>query len=120
MKKRTERAAVAAIMMVVFMLLTGMTVMSQTKEDAHIDAEYYEVLEEEYLDEVRETLKQEGYSNCGLTLTFSRDAEGARNYTLSIYHKRLENLDETGKSEILSKIGGVSFVEPVEPQFLDA
>ena len=54
MRTRTRRAAAAVIMMCVFILLTGMTVKSQAKEAVSIDTEYYELLEDEYLDQVRE------------------------------------------------------------------
>ena len=119
MRKRTRRAVFAVIMMCVFVLLTGLTVMSQSDDHAHIDTEYYELLEEEYLDQVREVLQQEGYSNCGLTLTFTRDAEGSRDYDLAVYHRRFEKLDNSAKNEILNKLEEITFVEKVEPAFLE-
>lgn len=119
MRTRTRRAAAAVIMMCVFILLTGMTVKSQAKEAVSIDTEYYELLEDEYLDQVREVLRKEGYSNCGLTLTYTRDAEGIRTYDLSVYHRRFSNLDSEAKTEMLHKLEMISFVEKVEPAFLE-
>ena len=119
MRIRTRRAVTAMILMSAFILLMGITVRSQAKETAHIDTEYYEILEEEYLDRVRDLLKEEGYSNCGLTLTFTRDEQGIRTYDLAVYHRRLAQMDSEAKEEMLCKLQMISFVEKVEPAFLE-
>ncbi len=88
--------------------------MSQSKETEHIDMEFYEELEEQYLDQVREVLQEAGYSNCGLTFTFSRDMDSDRTYSLQIHHKRLLDLEETEQDNILQKLRQIPFVTRVD------
>ena len=75
-RKRTGLLAVTAVLMLICAFFITGTVMSQTKDRVRLDEKYYIRLEEEYLDRVRDTLKQEGYSNCGLTLTYTRVYQG--------------------------------------------
>ena len=62
-RKRTGLLAVTAVLMLICAFFITGTVMSQTKDRVRLDEKYYIRLEEEYLDRVRDTLKQEGYSN---------------------------------------------------------
>lgn len=98
--------ALAAVLSILFI---SHSLQCQSEETADVDEKYYSLLEEEYLDRVREVLKKEGYSNCGLTLTFSREAGGERSYTLAVHHRRFENLGEDRREEILGRVAQVPF-----------
>ncbi len=73
------------------------------------DEKYYVLLEEEYLKQVREILKQEGYSNCGLTLTYTKEVGGERRYHLRIHNQRFDRLNDIEKKAILNRVGKVDF-----------
>lgn len=108
-RKRTGLLAVTAVLMLICAFFITGTVMSQTKDRVKVDEKYYFRLEEEYLNRVRETLKQEGYSNCGLTLTYTRDVSGERRYFLKIHNKRFDRLDNLQRKAILDRVGKVEF-----------
>lgn len=85
----------------------------RTVEDAFREEDgYYSRLEEDYLAQVRKILKEEGYANSGLTLTFSRDVRGEKTYLLKIHNRRFENLDKSEIQGILERIGKVEFGAP--------
>ena len=60
----------------------------------------YQMLEEIYVEEVREVLKQEGLSSAGVTLTYERDREGFRCYTLEIHHHRFAGFEPDRLAEL--------------------
>lgn len=86
LRKRTGLLAVTGVIMLVCAFFITGTVMSQTRDRVKVDEKYYVLLEEEYLKQVREILKQEGYSNCGLTLTYTKEVGGERRYHLRIHN----------------------------------
>ena len=81
-------------MVTVLVLGIGMTVKAaSSKGDYKISKEQYRVMEEEYLDEVRDILLEKGCKNAGITLTYITDAEENRTYTVKIHHTKLEKME---------------------------
>lgn len=79
---------------VVLVLGIGMTVKAASaKEKIRISKEQYHMMEEEYLDEVRDILLEKGCKNAGVTLTYITDAEGNKSYIVTVHHARLENME---------------------------
>ena len=82
-------------MVTVLVLGIGMTVRAASfKESYKISKEQYRVMEEEYLDEVRDILLEKGCKNAGITLTYITDAEENRSYTVTVHHTKLEKMEE--------------------------
>ena len=78
---------------VVLVLGIGMTVKAaSSKEIIEISKEQYRVMEEDYLEEVRDILLEKGCKNAGVTLTYVTDAEENRSYIVTVHHARLEDL----------------------------
>ena len=101
LRKRTGLLAVTGVIMLVCaFFITGRV---------KVDEKYYVLLEEEYLKQVREILKQEGYSNCGLTLTYTKEVGGERRYHLRIHNQRFDRLNDIEKKAILNRVGKVDF-----------
>lgn len=72
----------------------GMTVKAASdKEEFRISKEQYCLMEEEYLKEVRDILLEKGCKNAGITLTYVADAEENRNYTITVHHPGLEDME---------------------------
>lgn len=90
MKKGFVMITVLLILVTVF-CTTG-TVMGMEKGKADVDEKYYRQAEKEYVKEVRSFLKEAGYENSGVTLTKLIYADGTREYTLSVHHKRIGKL----------------------------
>ena len=79
---------------VVLVLGIGMTVKAaSSKEIIEISKGQYRMMEEEYVEEVRDILLEKGCRNAGITLTYVTDAENNRSYTVTVHHNRLEDLE---------------------------
>ena len=63
-------------------------------EKEFMSKEEYCRLEEAYVEEVRLILLEKGCKNAGVTLTYITDAEGTREYALTIHHRKLEEMKE--------------------------
>lgn len=111
-KSRTGMIAVTVVLILISAFCIAGTVKGQSKDAFRENDGYYSRLEEDYLEQVRKVLKEEGYANSGLTLTFSRDVKGEKTYLLKIHNRRFENLDKSEKQEILDRISQVDFGAP--------
>ena len=80
------------------------TVMSQSEKTVAIDEEYYQVLEQEYVKEIRNYLNQKGYCNSGVNLFCIIQEDGSRDYEIRLYHKKLIKLSEQEKLAILGEV----------------
>ena len=70
-----------AVVVLVFGI--GMTVKAaSSKEIIEISKEQYRMMEEDYLEKVRDILLEKGCRNAGIALTYVTDAENNRSYTL--------------------------------------
>lgn len=79
---------------VALVLGIGMTVKAaSSKEEIKISREQYRMMEEDYLEEVRDILLEKGCKNAGITLTYVTDAEGKRSYMITVHHSRLEKME---------------------------
>ena len=90
-----KKIVVLLTMVTVLVLGIGMTVKAApSKDDYKISKEQYHVMEEEYLETVRDILLEKGCKNAGITLTYITDAEENRSYTVKIHHAKLERMEE--------------------------
>lgn len=81
----------AAVIVICF-CTTGM-VYSKEKQSRKEQEQYYRSVEAAYLSEVREWLGDNGYENCGVTMTKVIEEDGSREYTLSVHHHKISNLE---------------------------
>lgn len=91
MKKVT--LLIAAVLVLAFGI--GMTAKAASfrEESFQLSREEYQLMEEEYINEVRMILLEKGCKNAGVTLTYIADAEGNRKYTVTVHHAKLEKLE---------------------------
>lgn len=111
-KSRAGLIAVTAVLIMISAFCIAGTVKGQSKDAFREDDEYYSRLEEDYLERVGKVLKEEGYANSGLTLTFSRNVRGEKTYLLKIHNRRFDKLSQSEKKQILECIGRVDFGAP--------
>lgn len=69
------------------------TAHSMEKNDAACES-YYRTIEAEYIKEVKSALTELGYKNSGVMLNRIVNAEGGREYTLSINNKSIKSSEE--------------------------
>lgn len=104
---RTVMASLCLIMTTAF-CISG-TVMSREKRLEAPDSEYYRELGNIYAEEMREFLKEQGYADSGITVTSVEEEDGARSYTVTIHHGRIDRLTQTEKEELLTECRTVAF-----------
>ena len=97
-----------AVSMVIAFFISG-TVVSQADGKVTVDEECYPLLEEEYVEEIKELLNELGYENSGVNLTMVADTEGNRSYQVKLHHKRISRLSEEEKATLLATIEDMAF-----------
>ncbi|MDO4304902.1 MAG: hypothetical protein Q4D94_13425 [Bacillota bacterium] len=88
------------------------TVLSQSREVAKEQKEYYKMLEHEYVKEIQTFLKDQGYAASGVTMNRIIDENGSIEYRVTIHHRRILDLDMEQREKLLTKCRDVKF--PVE------
>ncbi len=68
---------------------------------------HYEELEKEFLERARATLDEQGYHNCGVTMTRVTGADGRREYTVLLHHKRFGQLGDQELSKLAGALSGM-------------
>lgn len=77
--------------------------------------QYFEVLEQEYMQNMGRLLSDAGYANSGITMTSITEADGTREYTVLLHHDRFKRLSEKEKNELASQLAGASFAQDDVP-----
>lgn len=88
------------------------TVFSQSRETAREQKEYYKMLEHEYVEKVRTFLAEQGYASSGITMNRIIDQDGSVEYTVTIHHRRISDLDAEQQEVLLEECREIQF--PVE------
>ena len=95
-----------AAMIVICFCVTG-TVYSKEKQSRKEQEQYYRSVEAAYLSEVREWLGENGYENSGVTMTKVIEEDGSREYTLSVHHHKISNLEEGEQVSLKNELTGM-------------
>lgn len=97
-----------ALILVIAFCITG-TVNSQSSHTSRIEEKYYREMEASYVKEIRALLEDEGYENCGITMTYIIDESGTRTYTVTIHHGLIDKLSREKKQDLLAECGEIAF-----------
>ena len=92
--------AVTLLLLMTFVLATGIKANGRSSRIPDITGEYYKQIESEYLSDVRDRLDDNGFSNAGLSLTKQVNEDGGIDYTLSVHHRRIDRMDDTQRAEL--------------------
>lgn len=107
MKKGFGVVAVVLIMVILF-CVKG-TVFSKEQNERAEANRYYSVMEKEYLRQTKDILEQEGYDNCGVTVTWVSSEDGSREYTVLLHHKKLQKLGRQEQTVIIGRLSEMEF-----------
>lgn len=113
-EKRLKQTAfiLATIGMIMFLSFL-FSIQAKGNENVEVvDRSYYHELEMTYLDVIDAQLTRCGYLNCGITLNSIIDLNGNRTYYVQVHHQRIDNMDDSGKLEIIELLEQIAF--PVE------
>ena len=83
---------VTVVLILIIVLCVGGTARSESRDEAQRVEN--RVQEQQLLTDVRQYLKDNGYTNSGVTLTYVTDADGDPEYTFTIHHKRINDMNE--------------------------
>lgn len=103
--------AVTVVLIIVTAFCCAGTVISRTGFSERELEGYYCERERQLVEETREYLGQQGYRNSGVTLTRVVDADGAREYTLSIHHSRIAGLSREEQDELADRLQEITFMD---------
>lgn len=109
--KNHSTGFVALTLCLVFIIafcITG-SVAGRSKVGEHELENYYRQQERELLCRVRDYLEQAGFQNSGIMLTKVMEADGRREYTLTIHHGRIDAMDEQAKADLKNKLTALDF-----------
>lgn len=101
MRKHMENiipAVVIVLLILVFALLVGNKVYAESVEAAR--TEQREVLESTYLTTMRDVLEENGFYNSGVNMTKATDEEGEWEYTVIIYNRSFEWMEDLAREEL--------------------
>lgn len=98
------------LVIMAFTMMTMSVNATESKRLQHKD-EYYEKVEDDYVQELREELTDNGYRNAGITMTKVFYEDGAREYTVKLHHKRLDRLTKQEQQDLLTKLSEISFAD---------
>lgn len=85
------------------------TVTSEESDERGKRNHYYAVLEKEYRDRTRQLLEEQGLRDCGINIRWVADADGSREYTILLCHRRLNRMTEEEKSALACMLAEVEF-----------
>ena len=83
---------VTIVLILIIVLCVGGTARSESRDEAQRVEN--RVQEQQLLTDVRQYLKDNGYANSGVTLTYVTDADGDPEYTFTIHHKRINDMSK--------------------------
>lgn len=109
MRKNMENiipAAAVVIMILVFAFLAGQKVYGQTIE--RVERERRDAMESTYIAEVKETLCDSGLVNSGVNLTKETNASGDWEYTLVIYNRSFDWMEETVRADLEKELADMA------------
>ena len=100
---------ISIIVMSVFFSIATLTVSGQGECDIAMEREYYEALEDAYTLRMRTLLSDKGYHNAGITMTKIYEADGSREYTVQIHHRKIDRLSEGERILLQNELNAICF-----------
>ncbi|MDE7277560.1 MAG: hypothetical protein K2N98_12030 [Lachnospiraceae bacterium] len=110
MRKKNFSFVIAVIISVLIIsFCMTETVMGQSRTEHRREKQYYSAMEKEYYADMKALLTRKGYVNSGITIRWILEETGERNYTVMIHHRRITQLDDVGKEELLQELMKTEF-----------
>lgn len=100
--KNTVFAGVTVLLILTVWLSAAGIVKSESSERAK--EEHYAVLEQQYVEDVREYLNKTGYPDSGVMCNRVIYEDGRREYTVFLHHRRLAGLAEEEKEALMQEL----------------
>ncbi len=112
MKERRSTIAFMAVTVCLVLItafcITG-TVIGQRKLEGYEQDVLYRTQENCMVQEVRDYLDKGGYKNSGVMLTRVLEADGSREYTLTVHHGKIDALTDEGREKLQKELESFDF-----------
>lgn len=82
----------------------GKSNLAQEERDA-----YYKQKEQQLVKEVRTYLDESGYRNSGVMLTHVSYGDGSREYTITVHHSKINDLDSKERQNLVKQLQSFDF-----------
>ena len=89
-----KKVLVLMIIIMVFVFGIEITAKADCEKERKMNLKQRKIVENEYLEEIKQILSIKGYKNAGITLTYRTDMEGNIKYTVTLYHERISHMKE--------------------------
>lgn len=109
MKEFTITTIITVLLVLIIAFCISSTVIGQNKSDARAEEQYYHTAEQKYIQEIRDLLKEKGYSNSGITMNRVIEEDGTREYTVLIHHRRISRLSNEEKNALVRECQSINF-----------
>lgn len=100
---------ITVLLILVIVFCVKGTVFSKEKQERATENYYYAALEKEYREQAKELLEEQGYHNCGVTMTRVTLEDGSREYTVLLHHRKLQKLGVEEREELLEALCTMEF-----------
>lgn len=109
MRRNLRFVLLTAALILVTGLSVGGTAMCMPKSSVTVKEQYYEQMEEEYIEEVRAILENAGLTHAGIMLTHVREEDGTRTYTLFVHHRNYFYLNLEERDSLSGAVADCAF-----------
>jgi cell division protein FtsI/penicillin-binding protein 2 len=100
---------ITVVLILAILFLVKGTVFSREQDGRAEANRYYSVLEKEYLRQTKDMLEQDGYDNCGVTVTWVAAEDGSREYTVCLHHRKLQKLSRQEQTVMIDRLSEMEF-----------
>ena len=111
MRKTGSRGFVAATVLLVLIAVFSFAGTAVCRaESCREDLEnHYMTLERQLVQDTRDYLELQGFSHRGVMLNRVVDADGSREYTVTIHHRAIDRMPEQERMELAAALGELAF-----------
>ena len=111
MRKTGSRGFVAATVLLVLIAVFSFAGTAVCRaESCREDLEnHYMTLERQLVQDTRDYLELRGFSHSGVLLNRVVDADGSREYTVTIHHRAIDRMPEQERMELAAALGELAF-----------
>lgn len=101
--------AVTVLLVLVIIFCVKGTVTSGESSERGDRNRNYAILEQEYRDRTRQLLEEQGLRDCGINIRWVADVDGNREYTILLYHRKLDRMTDEEKSVLTDMLAEMEF-----------
>lgn len=90
------------VLILIIVLCIGATVKSESRDETQRMEN--RIQERQLMSDMKQYLNENGYRNSGVTLTYAVEEDGSCDYTFTIHHKRINDMNETERETLSAEL----------------